>query len=227
MDPGSIDPDQLKRVRQFRKKLEEKKNILYFEYTTIPEFENEIRRHIREYARRQVENRVFDFSEVQSQRDAVLTERLISMLRSIVITVGRAVHELAADLPKLAGTSKAPSQSIGMLLRNVLRRADVSESELKRVFAPVGLEIRNIAADWVLQPTKRDEISRKVRLVLQEISDARSVLADLLPDRRKLAALTVNLTTAVDRYEMLVKLTLSTIDGCEEQLHLIIGQKGS
>jgi hypothetical protein len=176
--PNEVEPAQYEKVLQFQKRLREYK-VLPKEFVSLKQFEDEVTRHIREYALRPVWGDDASTGSLDAA-GADPASATTGHLRALVTALGRATQELHAELAPLSKPSAMAADHAGLILNNARRRLDIFYQEVKDISGRLAADMRELAANWVLQPEKRTALREQLRTVEAEAEQAVAILEDLV-----------------------------------------------
>jgi hypothetical protein len=221
--PKDIDPVQFGRVKAFKETIRAN-GILAWPYASLPQFEHEVERHIREYARRQIRPAgESGSSAARLAAGADPSAAITGQLRALVTTLGRATHELKNDLQPFFARDGMHPREAGLARSNALRRLDTFQQEVGDISRRLTAAIRELAADCVLAAGGAEAVQAPIRAIGAEAEELHQILQDLVFDRRRGGALPVGLADIFDRHEKLVRLAQACLAEARQQLALVAG----
>jgi hypothetical protein len=148
--------------------------------------------------------------------------RISNGFSALMITLGRATNDLAGDLHKLANGIGDPDRPPGAMINDASRRLDVTGQEIVGACSAVTSELRDLAADAVLTPERRDAAHTIASLVVQETDHMRGLVQGLFFDDQVQRKLPINIASLVQRHTRLVETGLHFVQESARQARAII-----
>jgi hypothetical protein len=221
--PPDVDTVQLERVRTFKKKLTES-GVLSLKYEHLDDFRRMVERHIREYAKKKID--AYLASAGTGQIGENIGVRILEKLHAVVALLGRLNREIAQDIaPYLGKGSSGKKPPLGGVTYNLLRRLETAEKVLAAAYSETRMDIRKMAADWVLMSDSQPEIRSSIELVNSEITKMQPILRALVFDKNSYSQLPAPVLTVFDQHASVVNRTLHFLQDCESNFQAILTPK--